>query len=292
MSPSELFTLVTGFIVNHKLWSSIILIILVMAVREPIIKGVRKRSKRKGVDRRSTISTIRNLTNFVVFILIFILWSDDIKDFALSIAAFTVAIILATREYVQCLLGFVYLSSTRAFSVGDWIEIDGQYGEVANRDWLKVTLLEVDNQTYTYTGKTLTIPNNRFVTQSVKNLNYLRRYASHTFHITLEPTKNVVPFKAFLVEKAEEYCAPFNDVATRYSMLIEKRLDVSISGPEPDIQITTNELAHIVVAITIFCPTELAVEIEQKLIADFMALWFGDAVLPVTTDVESCEEQL
>lgn len=290
MSLPEVLQVISSLITEYKLWSSIALLVLVIVIREFIIKSIHKRAKRKGTDRRSTISTIRNLTNFLAFIAIFILWSDDIKDFALSIAAFTVAIILATREYVQCLLGFVYLSSTRTFSVGDWIEIDGAYGEVANRDWLKVTLLEVDHQTYSYTGKTLSIPNNRFVTQAVKNLNYLRRYASHTFSITVEPIKSVLPVKSYLLKRAEEYCAPFNDVATRYSFLIEKRLDVSIAGPEPDIQIQTNDLAHVVIAITIFCPTELAVEIEQKLFADFMAVWHEDEVdIPLEKEPEQNE---
>ncbi|NVJ62286.1 MAG: mechanosensitive ion channel family protein [Gammaproteobacteria bacterium] len=278
MTLSELFEQLQSLISEYKLWSSLLLILVVVAIREWVINYVRKRAKRKGKDRRSTISSIRNFTNFLGFILIFILWSDDIKDFALSIAAFTVAIILATREYIQCLLGFVYLSSVRAFSVGDWIEIDGQYGEVASRDWLKVTLLEVDNKAYSYTGKTASIPNNRFVTQAVKNLNYLRRYATHTFHITVEPVKNIFQLKSPLLEKAKEYCEPFHDVATRYSLLIEKRLDVPIAGPEPDIQIHTNELAHLVMEITVFCPTELAVEIEQKLTQDFFHLYYNNAI--------------
>ncbi|WP_144392191.1 mechanosensitive ion channel family protein [Pleionea sediminis] len=259
---------------NHKLIGSVVFILIVILIRELLIKVVRKRAKRKQKDRRSTVSTIRNLTNFIMFIMIFIIWSVEIQSFALSIAAFTVAIILATREYVQCLLGFVYISSTRSFSVGDWIQVDNSIGEVANRDWLKVNLLEVDQTDYGYTGKSLSIPNNRFITQSIKNLNYLRRYASHTFEITVPAEFDIFPFRDAIMKKAEEYCEPFHEVAQRYSVLIEKRLEVTISGPEPYVQILTNEYGNVIMAITIFCPTELAIEIEQKLTRDFMGMWF------------------
>jgi hypothetical protein len=77
-----------------------------------------------------------------------------------------------------------------------------------------------------------------------------------------------------LQDKAHEYCDDFKDVAIRYNQLIESRLDVSIAGPEPHIQIATSELGDTQVFFTIFCPTEKALEIEQKLTADFMKLWF------------------
>ncbi len=270
----DLLNQFAALVVEYKVISSLVFVCLIILIRELVVNWVRKRAKKKRKDRRSTVSTIRNLTNFIIFIVVFMFWSGEIQSFALSIAAFTVAIILATREYVQCLLGFVYISSTRSFSVGDWIQIDNSIGEVANRDWLKVNLLEVDDKTYGYTGKSLSIPNNRFITQSIKNLNYLRRYASHTFEITVPAEFDIFPFRDAIMEKAEQYCESFHDVAQRYSVLIEKRLEVTISGPEPHVQIMTNEFGNVIMAITIFCPTELAVEIEQKLTRDFMGMWF------------------
>lgn len=275
----EYLNQIAELIDQYKFISSLVLIGIVLPIREWVVRAIRNRAKRKRIDRRATITTIRNLTNFLLFIAIFILWSGEIQSFALSIAAFTVAIILATREYIQCLLGFVYLSSTRPFSVGDWIQVDKYCGEVANKDWLKVTLLEVDRETYTYTGKSLTVPNSQFVTTTVKNLNFLKRYAFHSFTITTEPAVNVFPFKGKLMELAREYCASFHDVAQRYRELIEKRLDVNIHSHDPEVRISTNELGKISTEITVFCPTELAIEIEQKLTQDFMTYWFKQQAL-------------
>jgi hypothetical protein len=64
-------------------------------------------------------------------------------------------------------------------------------------------------------------------------------------------------------------------VATRYNQTIERRLDVKIAGPDPHISISTSDVGDSQVNIAIFCPTELAIEIEQKLFKDFMTLWFA-----------------
>jgi small-conductance mechanosensitive channel len=281
---------IMGLMSQYKLLSSFILVCTVLLLREWIVRVIRDRAKQKRKDRRGTITALRNLTNFLLFIAVFMLWAGEIQSFALSIAAFTVAIILATREYIQCLLGFIYLSSTRPFSVGDWIEVDHFYGEVANKDWLKVSLLEVDHETYVYTGKSLTVPNNIFVMKPVKNLNFLKRYAFHSFTITTEPLVDVFSFKEKILELAKEYCSSFHDVAQRYRELIEKRLDVNIQSHDPEIRIATSELGKITTEITVFCPTELAIEIEQKLTRDFMALWFAQQQSAQTNGIKLCSE--
>ena len=71
------------------------------------------------------------------------------------------------------------------------------------------------------------------------------------------------------------YCEDFKDVAHRYSQTIERRLDVKIAGPDPHINVSTSEVGDSVVTVAIFCPTERAIEIEQKLIKDFMTMWFA-----------------
>ena len=149
------------------------------------------------------------------------------------------------------------------------------YGEVHSSDWAKLTLLEVNKYDYQYTGKTLYVPNSQLITSVIKNLNFLKRYAMHHFTIVRDDSVNPFTFIDTLHEKANLYCEEFKEVAIRYNHLIENRLDISISGPEPHIQVATSELGDTQVIFSIFCPTEKALEIEQKLTADFMQLWFA-----------------
>ncbi|WJG09083.1 mechanosensitive ion channel family protein [Aliiglaciecola sp. LCG003] len=263
-------------IYQNRLLSTLALTTLMILVKYSLVSFVRSRAKKKKQDKRYLVSNIKNLLNFVLIVLLLSFWINEIQNFALSIAAFAVAIVLATREFIQCIIGFFYLMSTRPFRIGDWIQVDGFAGEVSATDWIKSTLLEVDLSRYHYTGKTLFIPNNKLISSPIKNLNFLKRYVTHHFTITRDEDVNPYLIIEQLRQRAKEQCADFYDVAARYNQIIERRLDVKIEGPEPRIEVSTNDVGHTQIRCTIFCPTERALEIEQKIIASFMDLWFTE----------------
>lgn len=271
---SEMINFTTFFelVFNNKFIATFVLLMTSYMVKYVILRIINKKSI---LNKRLKINMVNNIFTILMIILLFNLWSEEIQKFAFSIAAFIVAIVLATREFIQCFIGFLYLLSSRPFRIGDWIQVGNHMGEVHSTDWAKLTLLEVNKDDYQYTGKTLYLPNSQMITSVIKNLNFLKRYAMHHFTIVRDASVNPFEFIGVLQEKADLYCDDFKDVAIRYNQLIENRLDISIAGPEPHIQIATSELGDTQVFFTIFCPTESAMEIEQKLTADFMRLWFG-----------------
>ncbi|WP_298939628.1 mechanosensitive ion channel domain-containing protein [uncultured Psychromonas sp.] len=250
---------------------TIALILVLMSSKIYILKLLQQKGKS---NKRLKMNIVNNTITILILIGIFNIWADEFHEFAISIAAFVVAIVIATREFIQCFIGFLYIVSSRPFRIGDWIQVGDYYGEVHSIDWAKLTLLEVNIDSYEYTGKTLYVPNSKLITSSIKNLNFLKRYAMHHFTITRDGSVNPFIFLDELYEKAHGYCADFNDVAIRYNQLIENRLDVHIAGPEPHIQVATSDIGDTQLIFTIFCPTERALEIEQCLTGDFMRLWF------------------
>lgn len=264
LSPTELFF-------NNKFLATFIIIALSLFFKKLAVRIIKIKSKN---NKRLIINLINNAFTISMIVIVFNIWSDEIQKFAFSITAFIVAIVLATREFIQCFIGFVYILSSRPFRVGDWIQVGNNVGEVHSTDWAKLTLLEIDKDSYQYTGKTLYLPNSQLITSTIINLNFHKRYAVHYFTIVRNGNINPFEFINELYDKAHLYCKDFEDVAIRYNQLIENRLDIKIAGPEPHIQIATSELGDIQVFFTIFCPTESAMEIEQKLTADFMRLWF------------------
>lgn len=261
----------TQLFINNKLVITSVFIIIIFLIKYSIVKVIKRKSKK---NKRPQINMVNNIFTILIIITLFNIWSEEIQKFAFSIAAFIVAIVLATREFIQCFIGFIYLLSSRPFRIGDWVQVGNHYGEVHSTDWAKLTLLEVDKDDYQYTGKTLYLPNSQLITSVIKNLNFLKRYAMHHFTIVRDNSVNPFEFIDELYERAHLYCDNFKDVAIRYNQLIENRLDISIAGPDPHIQIATSELGDTQVFFTIFCPTEKAMEIEQKLTSDFMKLWF------------------
>lgn len=258
---------------SNRLFLTISLIVLAVVIKVFLSKYLKKQAGKEGLDKRYVINTTKNLLNFLLIVSLFLVWIPEIQDFAISIAAFTVAIVLATKEVIQCFIGFIYLTSTRPFRVGDWIQVGELTGEVAETDWAKVTLLEVDMSGYSYTGKSVFIPNNQLMTQAIRNLNYMRRYVNHSFSLTTD-IKGFNPFeiKANLLSQAHKYCDEFKEVAERYNSLIEKRLDIKILGPKPEIKIATSDLGKTRIYFSYFCPTEIAKDIEQRLVHDYFNL--------------------
>ncbi|MCF2950073.1 mechanosensitive ion channel family protein [Paraglaciecola aquimarina] len=251
---------------------------LALLIKYLLVKLLRKRAVSKGQDRRDLVNNLKNFVNFVLTVLILSIWANEIQKFAFSIAAFSVAIVLATREFIQCVIGFFYLVSTRPFRIGDWIEVEHFVGEVSATDWIKSTLLEVDIKTYEYTGKTLYIPNNKLISSPIKNLNFLKRYATHTFKIVRDQSVNPYAFIDTIIENAKVLSSDFYEVAARYNHMIERRLDISISGPDPIIKITTTELGDTQAEIKIFCPTERVIELEQAITQDYLKHWHLEKV--------------
>ncbi len=257
---------------DHKLITTVAIILLSYPIKHYITVWIKYHARKQSIDRRYLTNTFKNVFNLVILILLAYLWSYEIQRFALSIAAFIVAIVLATREYIQCFIGFLYVTSTRPFRIGDWVQTGSHCGEVTSTDWAKLTMLEIDQSNYQYTGKTLFIPNNQLITQPIKNLNYLKRYISHKFSITMNSHYNPYQHYDLLMTNARTYCEDFQSVAERYKGIIERSLDITLADIEPKITIETTDLGRVKTTFTLFCPTELAGKIEQQITQDFFSL--------------------
>jgi small-conductance mechanosensitive channel len=252
---------------------SIGLIIGVALIKSVLGRSIIKRSKRKNTGYRSKVNTMRNTLNISLVFILIVLWAGEIQAFTFSIAAFMVAIVFATKEYLQCYLGYFYYVSARPFRIGDWIQINEGVGEVIAADWTKITLLEVDQHSNSYTGKHLFIPNHQILLKPVRNLNFLRRYTLSSFKITCEPTIDVFPVVNELRAYAIDFCKEFIDVAERYKGVIEKRLDVEFIPVEPHFSVGTNQYAKICIDVDIFCPIEESIRLRQKITEQFFKLW-------------------
>jgi small-conductance mechanosensitive channel len=263
-------------ILQHPIFISIIVISIAFGLKALVDKLAMERSVKKEKDVRNTSHNIKHFINFVMMLLLLFTWAAEIQNFALSIAAFAVAIVIATREFIQCVIGFFYLVTTRPFKIGDWIQVGDYFGEVAETDWIKTTLHEIDANTYQFSRKTVFIPNNKLITSSIKNLNFSKRYVTHHFVIVRKESLNPYSIYDAITKKAKHYCEDFSDVAVRYNSVIERKLDAQISGPEPEIHFGTTEIGEFKARFTLFCPIEKALEIEHKLTKDFMTLWYKE----------------
>ncbi len=261
---------------TNSLVSSLILITAIGLGRWFLVRLARGDDAIPSEEQRRWISRIKNGAVTLLVIGLIFVWLPELNTFALSITAFAVAFVIATKELILCISGALLRTGTHAYRVGDWIEVNGITGAVIDHNLLSTSVAEIDSKhnRYDFTGKTVILPNSVFLTHYVKNQNFLKNYVFHEFSIYTEPEINVVDAKDEILNRIQVYMEPFQDVANRYNALIEKRSGVDVPNPEPRIYVTTNELAKVVFTVILFCPTREAVGLEQAITRDFMAFFY------------------
>lgn len=248
------------------------IVVILSAVRYFLVHQIRRRSEFLSKNQRLWMSRAKNGSVLLIVVGLVSIWWPELREFALSIAAAAVALVIATKELILCFSGSVLKAGSGAFGIGDWIEVGDLRGEVIEQNMLSTTIQELDteNNSYEYTGKTVTIPNSVFLSQSVKNMNFMKRYVFHRFTIVTEPVLDPFEAKRWILNRIDGYSENFMDIARRYNAMIEKRAGIDIPGAEPRVRIRTTDAGKNEFSVIVFCPTAQAVEMEQRVTRDFM----------------------
>ncbi|MCX2789707.1 mechanosensitive ion channel family protein [Vibrio sp. Sgm 5] len=271
----EKVQLVVDFLLTHKILFSVLILLFIILLRRLILSRIRGDDAFITEEQRSWMSRTKNGTFAITLILLFILWQSEISEFALSVTAIAVAIVVASKEIILCFTGSIQRASSRSFRIGDWIEVGKLCGEVIEHNMMATVIQEIDlhHGQYHFTGKTATLPNSMFFTYPVKNLNFMKRYVYHDFSVVVKDFVNLYPLLPLLTDKIDEHCSYFADVAHRYNAMIEKHAGVDLPGAEPHIHISSNINGEQILHIIIFCPTDKANHLEHLIRKDFMELY-------------------
>lgn len=266
---------VIDFLLTQKLLFTVIIIFFVVLIRRLILWKIRGDVAFVSEEQRNWMSRTKNGSFALTVILLFVLWQAEINEFALSVTAIAVAIVVASKEIILCFTGSIQRASSRSFRIGDWIEVGKICGEVIEHNMMATVIQEIDlhHGQYDYTGKTATLPNSMFFTYPVKNLNFMKRYVYHNFAIIVPSFVNLHPLVPVMLDKIDVHISYFSDVAKRYNAVIEKHAGVDLPGSEPHIHITSGATGEQIVHFMLFCPTDKASHLEQEIRADFMQLY-------------------
>jgi small-conductance mechanosensitive channel len=252
---------------NNKQLQSYVLIILLLLVRVLFIYLIKRNSIILTDKQRQWITSVKNLGWLIIFIGLFGIWWSELSNFAFSITAVALALVIATKELILCFSGAFMRAGSGMFSINDWIEVGKYKGEVIDYNIFSTTLQELDRMpnNYAFTGKTIVVPNSLFLSESVKNLNFSKRYVFHSFDIVIEPTASISNIRDWIIAEINTFSDEFNEVAKRYNSYIEKHTGVDFPGSEPRVMLSTNEYAKHIFTVIVFCPTEKATELEQQI---------------------------
>lgn len=268
----ESINIVIDYLLTNKLVLTLLILSVIMLLKRVALSQIRGDVAFLSEDQRKWMSRTKNGAFVISLVILFLLWKSEISQFALSVTAIAIAIVVASKEIILCFTGSIQRASSRSFRMGDWIEVGTVCGEVIEHNMMATVIQEIDLQhgQYHYTGKTATLPNSMFFTYPVKNLNFMKRYVFHNFSIVVPKFVNLYPLLPIMYERMEEHFSHFIDVARRYNNMIEKHAGIDLPSAEPHIEISSATAGEQIVHFMIFCPTERANQLEQLIRQDFM----------------------
>jgi small-conductance mechanosensitive channel len=257
---------------SPDLLASVLLVLVLWVARMVVVRLIRMRSELPPHVLRRWIATSRNVLLFLLLLGLVLIWAPQLRTFALSLAAVAVAIVVATKEMILCVSGSLMRASSRAFTVGDWIEVSGVRGEVVDHTLLATTIQEFQPNSFHYTGRTAVVPNSVFFASPIRNLTVVRDYTFHSFAITTEPDVDLTASGDDIAAIVQRHYGPHREEAARANARIERRSGVDILDPESRIRFSTTDLGKPRVTVSLFCPTHLAEPLEDAITREVVGL--------------------
>ncbi len=251
---------------------SVIFISILLAGRFALRKFIKGKREILDKDQRRWLNSINNTTSVLVLLTLIFIWAPQIQTFALSLTAVAVAVVITTKELLMCLTGGFLRATTKPFGIGDWITVDNLTGEVMRVTALTTMIEEIDttNKAYYFTGRTVQIPNSRFLSQNVENANFIRSYV---YYETVIVVKNLDLDPSVLMDALQEvtetHYAPYRVEATKFNKKVEKKVAVDFDDPDPQFFLRAKEENHLVFTARMFIPTKTAAKVSALITQDF-----------------------
>lgn len=193
----------SGFYTSDALASIALLAILLLA-RLIAGRALRHRENLPEQVVRRWTSNLRNLLLLIAIIGLTMIWAPQLRTFAISLTAVAVALVVATKELLLCLSGAALRTFTRAYSVGDVIEIGTTKGEVIDLDLFATRLREIEPRegSMILTARTVILPHSLLFSAPTRVISQGAHNRRHKFDLTFEPTTDVFSLKDQLLGTA------------------------------------------------------------------------------------------
>ncbi len=241
-----------------------------------LIKKIVIRSRMSNDSKRRAHSNLRMATAVIIILTAILIWSQELYSAALSIAAFAAALSIALKEVLMCFWGSFYRTFSHPFTVGDRIEIDGLRGDVIDIGLMATRILEVGpkNRTHQYTGRMVSIPNSKFISESIYNetrsSGETDDYALHSFIVPVHNDEKWKKKKDILKSVALETCEKYIEKANEYFTKLARTQQVDVPWIEPriNIQMVDPEKLNLIVRVSV--PARSKGVVEQEIIHQYL----------------------
>lgn len=257
---------------SNRLIASGLMLALLFLVRHLTKKWLTTSTNLAPETRRQWMSQSRNLTVVALIVGLVVVWAPQIQSVAISIFAVAAAIVIATKELIMCISGSILKASSKSFSVGDRIEINGFRGDVIDQGLLTTTMFEIGPGTITHqcTGRVISIPNSQFLNSVVLNETFSDQYVLHGFMLPLEYDQDWELAEQRLLKIANQHCAAFITEAGSQMRASAQREGLQPPSVEPRVLVQVPEPKRLCFYVRIPSPVRERGRIEQAIVRAFL----------------------
>ncbi len=225
-----------------KVLVSIILIAVFVLLRMLVLSLIHQRVTDTTVAyvwRRRTTS----LVTVLAIALLAWLWSDTFHSIATLLGLVAAALVLALKDLVANMAGWLLIHSRRLFRVGDRIEVSGHTGDVIDIKLFEFTLVEVGNwvDADQSSGRLIHVPNGKVLTEPLANYTKDFNYIWNELSVVITFESNWQKAKSILEDIATRVLADTSQDARRQLKKAAQRYMIFFRNLTPIVYIKVQE---------------------------------------------------
>lgn len=257
--------------------STVVLVIALLFARRFAVGIIQRRDDYPPEVLRRWIINTRNIAVAVGLFGFVLIWGTELRAFALSIAAFAVAMVIATKELILCLSGGIYRAGLGSFAIGERIEVAGTRGDVIDKSLLSTTVLEVGpgHEGHNYTGRAIVIPNSLLLSVPVFNETYMERFGFHIFTIPLANAQDWKRAEEIVLDAAAIECAPYLPTAGEHFEELRRAHGLPAISVEPKVTLKVRTDDEVELQVRVPIPLRRSGEVEQAITRAFLSRMHG-----------------
>ncbi len=173
---------------------------------------------RKSADPELHYKWRKYLSRALFFIALLVLgrtWFEGFQSLATFFGLLSAGLVIALKDTVADLAGWVFLIWRKPFEIGDRIEIAGVSGDVIDQRIFKFSLIEMGNwvDADQSTGRVLHVPNHKVFTETIANYTADFQFIWNELPVRISLESNWKKAKRMLQQIADRHSANISDEA-------------------------------------------------------------------------------
>jgi len=256
---------------SQQLILTLAIALILLLLRFFVARLISTRETIQTHRRRQILVAVRDTLSALFIIFCLVIWYPQLKTVATTLAVIAVAIVIATKEYILNITGFIFRTGARNFTIGDRIDMGDIRGDVVDTTVMGVTILEIGPGTNQYTGRTVFIPNSKFLSSAVKNETRMRNYVFHVINFPLDENDDWKAAETILLEIANDIVSPYIDEVRLYLRRLAKRHSLETPAVEPRIYIQIPDPSHVNLVLRMPVPIQKRGRVEQEVIREYLS---------------------